>query len=144
MQRKAVRIASQVHSLVYRATGGRIGHHVAGIDTLLLTTTGARTGRTRTVPLLYLEDDGHLVIVASYGGRPHHPDWYRNLEAEPRAIVQVRGRILDVVAETVSDDTRDRLWNRALEAWPAYAEYQERTDRLIPLVRLRPEAWRDS
>ena len=142
MQRRTVRLASRLHASVYRATGGRVGHHVAGIDTLLLTTTGNRTGKRRTVPLLYLEDGARLVVIASYGGRPHHPDWYRNLEADPRAIAQVQGRIFDVVTETATGGDRDHLWSRALEAWPGYADYQAKTDRPIPVVWLRVEAWR--
>jgi deazaflavin-dependent oxidoreductase (nitroreductase family) len=107
---------------------------------LLLTTTGNRSGRHRTVPLLYLSDGDSLVVFASYGGRHHHPAWYHNLLADPRADVRIRGRRHRVVARIASGPTRDRLWNRAVSAYDGFAVYQSRTDREIPVVLLAPLA----
>lgn len=136
MRRRTVQILSRLHAVTYRATGGRLGPRLAGVDILLLTTEGNRTGRSRTVPLLYLCDDADLIVVASYGGRPDHPDWYRNLVASPNATVQVDGMRLDVTASTLAEDERARWWDEAVAAWPDYEAYQRRTTRTIPLVRL--------
>jgi len=138
MRRSTVQILSRLHSLAFRATGGRLGSRIAGIDVLLLTTTGNRTGATRTVPLLYLRDDLDYIVVASYGGRPHHPDWYLNLLADPEARIRVDGEHFTVGSATLSVEEREIWWKRAVAEWPDYEEYQGRTTRKIPLVRLTP------
>ena len=138
MQRRTVRLLSRLHSAAYRVTRGRIGHHGFGIDCLLLTTTGRRTGMKRTVPLLYLRDGSNYVVIASFGGRPQHPDWYFNLQRDPRAEIQVGGWRSEVKAFSVSPAERGELWDRAVAAWPAYLDYQARTDRQIDLIALRP------
>ena len=138
MRRRTVQILSRLHILGFRATGGRLGSRIAGIDVLLLTTTGNRTGATRTVPLLYLRDDLEFIVVASYGGRPHHPDWYLNLLADPEARIRVDGAHVTVSSATLSVEEREIWWNRAVAEWPDYEEYQGRTTREIPLVRLTP------
>lgn len=138
MRRSTVQILSRLHTLAFRATGGRLGSRIAGIDVLLLTTTGNRTGATRTVPLLYLRDDPDLIVVASYGGRPHHPDWYLNLLADPEARIRVDGEHRTVHSATLSVEEREIWWKRAVAEWSDYGEYQERTTREIPLVRLTP------
>jgi deazaflavin-dependent oxidoreductase (nitroreductase family) len=106
---------------------------------LLLTTTGRLTGKAHTVPLLYLVDDDRFVVFASWGGRKSHPEWYLNLVADPRAIVQVRSRRQPVTAITAEAGERDRLWARAEAAYSGYAEYQTRTSREIPVVLLLPD-----
>jgi len=113
---------------------------MAANDILLLTSTGRRSGDRHTVPLLYLGNGERLVVFASFGGRDVHPDWYRNLLADPAAEVELPGRRLRVTAETVVGTERDRLWERAVAAYPAYAAYQRRTEREIPVVMLRPGA----
>ena len=138
MRRSTVQILSRLHVLAFRATGGRLGSRIAGIDVLILTTTGNRTGATRTVPLLYLRDDLDYIVVASYGGRPHHPDWYVNLLADPEARIRVNGEHLSVRSSTLSVEEREVWWKRAVAEWPDYEEYQGRTTREIPLVRLAP------
>jgi deazaflavin-dependent oxidoreductase (nitroreductase family) len=137
LPRRTVRALSGLHSALYRVTGGRVGRRLARHDMLLLTTTGRRSGRPHTVPLLYLRIKGDLAVLASYGGHPQHPDWYRNLLAEPRAEVQVDGERFPVTAHTADPAERRRLWALAVAEYPGYAGYQERTDRLIPVVLLR-------
>jgi deazaflavin-dependent oxidoreductase (nitroreductase family) len=105
---------------------------------LLLTTRGRRTGTPHTVPLLYLRDGEALVVIASWGGRPNHPHWYLNLEADAQANVQVLGKTWDVTAAPMEAEERDQWWSRIVEAYGGYAAYQARTDRPIPVVRLSP------
>ncbi|HVS07203.1 MAG TPA: nitroreductase family deazaflavin-dependent oxidoreductase [Candidatus Dormibacteraeota bacterium] len=96
---------------------------------LLLVTQGRRTGRLRAVPVLYLEDDGHLVIVASNWGNKRHPAWSENLLANPTVEVRLRGDTRRFQARLLEGDEKQRLWPRLLEIWPAWSSYQERTDR---------------
>lgn len=103
---------------------------------LLLTTKGRVTGEDHTVPLLYLRDGDRLVVVASYGGRPRHPAWYRNLLAEPSVRVQVDGSTMPMVARTASVEERSSWWPRIVEAYDDYSTYQSRTERQIPVVFL--------
>lgn len=129
---------SRFHTLLYRLSRGMLGRRLVDNDMLLLTTIGAKTARRHTVPLLYLRDGAALVVVASYGGRDHHPDWYHNLAAHPRATVQLRGHRHEVQARTATAEERRRLWPRVVQAYHGYASYQERTRRRIPLVLLEP------
>lgn len=137
LSRLTVRALSGLHIGLYRATGGRLGRRLARHDMLLLTTTGRRSGRPHTVPLLYLRIKDELAVVASYGGHPTHPDWYRNLLAHPRAEVQVDGDHFPVIARTADPSERRRLWALAVAEYAGYRGYQEKTDRLIPVVLLR-------
>lgn len=106
----------------------------------MLTTTGARTSRLRTVPLLYLTDGDHLILVASNGGRPHHPAWYYNLKAHPQVQIAIRGRSKAYLAHEASEEERAQQWPRVVDLFRGYASYQERnTRRTIPLVVLIPE-----
>jgi deazaflavin-dependent oxidoreductase (nitroreductase family) len=126
------------HVRRYRETDGEVGYWWNGAPTLLLTTTGRRTGEPRTTPLIFGRDDGDYLVVASVGGMPNHPAWYLNLRADPDATIQVRDDRVDVRATVASDDEKPRLWAIVNEVWPNYAVYQERTDRVIPVVVLRP------
>lgn len=126
------------HVARYRATGGAEGYLWNGAPTLLLTTTGRRTGQPRTAPLIFARDGADHLVVASVGGMPKHPAWYRNLQAEPRAQIQVKSDVIDVVARTASDEEKPRLWAIVNETWPNYETYQSRTDRVIPVVVLTP------
>jgi deazaflavin-dependent oxidoreductase (nitroreductase family) len=129
----------KAHTLVYRATGGRIGHSFPGLPTmLLLDHVGAKTGTKRTSPLLYIRDGENLVLVASKGGYPRNPGWYHNLLANPDTTVQVGSERRAVRARIATPDERARLWPRAVEMYGNYADYQRRTDREIPLVVLEP------
>ena len=130
---------STLHTLLYRLTGGRVGRRLVSNDMLLLTTRGRASGRTHTVPLLYLEDGADLVVIASWGGREANPDWYQNLLADPRVKVQVRERQWWAEAGTADPERRARLWPQVLAAHDGYREYQSRTNREIPVVILTYE-----
>jgi deazaflavin-dependent oxidoreductase (nitroreductase family) len=120
----------------YRATDGEEGHDWRGTVTLLLTTTGRHSGETRTTPLIYQSDGDRYVVVASQGGAPRHPGWYHNLSADPNVEVQVKGDRFNATASTAEGEERERLWKLMTATWPAYDEYQTRTDREIPVVVL--------
>jgi deazaflavin-dependent oxidoreductase (nitroreductase family) len=126
----------QEHVDRYRATDGEEGHEWQGVRTLLLTTTGRKSGEERTTPLIYGEDDGSYVVVASKGGAPDDPAWMKNLREDPEAKVQVAGDKFAARARTATGEERDRLWARMAEIWPAYEDYATKTDRLIPVVVL--------
>ena len=127
-----------LHSFIYHATGGRVGGRMVGSPVLLLTTTGRKSGKERTVPLLYLEDGENLVVVASNGGAPKHPAWWLNLEANPEATVEIGNRKLRVRAEKASPEEKERLWPRLVAMYAGYESYRHRTDREIPVVLLIP------
>ncbi len=133
-----VKLLSSFHRNVYRVTGGRIGRRLVNNDMLLLTTVGERSGREHTVPLLYLTNGDSFVVIASYGGRPQHPQWYRNLLTEPEVTVWIEGTQHTVLARTLSEPERAKWWPRIVTAYAGYAEYQERTSRQIPVVELTP------
>ena len=125
------------HVRSYRETGGELGHDwKEGTSVLLLTTTGRRSGEPRTTPLIYGTDERDFVIVASNGGSDEPPGWYANLAAEPEVEVQVLDDTFTAQARTATADERPRLWGEMLGHWPHYAEYQEQTDREIPVVVL--------
>ena len=126
------------HVRRYQETDGEVGYIWNDATTLLLTTTGRKTGERRTTPLIFTRDGDDYLIVASMGGAPQHPQWYLNLQADPHAHIQVRAEHLDVTARTAADDDKPRLWAIVTEQWPNYDLYQSRTDRTIPLVVLSP------
>lgn len=127
------------HARIYRLTGGRLGHHVPGVPPVcLIDHVGARSGKKRTSPLLYIEDGEDLVIVASKGGYEKSPAWFYNLKANPDTSVQIGKEVRPVHAKVASDAERKRLWPKAVEVYPSYQQYQDRTDRKIPLVILKP------
>jgi len=124
------------HMEKYLATNGEDGHVWRGVPTLLLTTTGRRTGRSLMLPLIYGAHGDHYVIVASKGGNPKHPGWYVNLVAEPTVQVQVGAERFTARARTASGDERAALWDQMADIWPPYNEYQTKTERQIPVVVL--------
>lgn len=132
----SAKLLSTLHTFVYRMTSGRIGRRLVNNDMLLLTTTGRVTGNKHTVPLLYLRDGDRLAVVASFGGRPNHPEWYRNLLANKQASVQILGERRNVEAATMTGRERAEWWPKVVAAYGDYATYQSRTDRQIPLVWL--------
>jgi len=129
---------SSLHRVLYRITGGLIGRRLVDNDILLLTTRGRATGREHTVPLLYLRDGERLVVIASYGGRDRHPEWYLNLVDEPSVTAQTGRNRSSYQARTATEDERERWWPRVVAAYSDYAVYQGRTDREIPVVMLEP------
>jgi F420H(2)-dependent quinone reductase len=126
------------HTLIYRASGGRVGHRFGGLipPTLLLEHVGAKSGVRRTSPLTYTRDGDDLVLVASKGGYPKNPAWFHNLRAHPDTFVQVARERRPVRARMATAEERSRLWPKVVETYGGYAGYQERTSREIPLVIL--------
>jgi deazaflavin-dependent oxidoreductase (nitroreductase family) len=120
----------------FRANGGKVGGPFAGAPLLLLTTTGARTGRSHTTPVMYTDDGDRLLVYASKGGAPTNPAWYHNLVASPRVTVEVGTERFEADATVITGEERDRLYNRHAERYPGFAEYQEKTSRTIPVVAL--------
>jgi deazaflavin-dependent oxidoreductase (nitroreductase family) len=120
----------------FRANEGRVGGRWQGRDLLLLTTTGRRSGRPHTTPVAYTRDRDRLLVYASKGGAPQHPDWYRNLVANPHVVVEVGADRYDAVATPLVGEERDHLFAEQAERFPAFAEYQAKTDRVIPVVAL--------
>ena len=126
----------QEHVDRYEATGGEEGHDWQGTQTLILTTKGHRSGEPRKAPLIYGEHDGDLLVVASKGGAPEPPAWYVNLREDPEVEVQVRGDRFRARARDASEAEKPELWKIMTDHWPAYDEYQTKTDRPIPVVVL--------
>jgi deazaflavin-dependent oxidoreductase (nitroreductase family) len=124
------------HVRRYRETGGEEGYEWNGVKTLILTTTGRHSGLERSKPLILGEDGDRFVVVASKGGAPHHPAWYLNLASDPEVEVQVKDDVFTARARTAEGDERERLWKLMAGIWPAYDEYQRKTDRVIPVVVL--------
>jgi F420H(2)-dependent quinone reductase len=119
-------------------TGTTEGVTVAGKPVVLVTTTGARSGKSRLVPLMRVEHDGRYAIVASKGGAPEHPVWYANVHKHPEVALQDGTVTKRYAAREISGAERDEWWERAVAAYPPYAEYQQKTDRLIPVFVLEP------
>lgn len=126
------------HVRVYRESAGERGYRWRGTTILLLTTTGRVSGEPRTTPLIHRTDGDRYVVVASKGGSPEHPSWYQNLQADPRATIEVRDQKIPVTASDAEGEERARLWAAMAEVWPAYDDYQAKTDREIPVVVLSP------
>jgi deazaflavin-dependent oxidoreductase (nitroreductase family) len=128
----------QEHIDRYVATDGEEGHDWRGTQTLILTTTGRRSGVQRVHPLIYGRHGGDYLLVASKGGAPQHPDWYLNLEAHPEVEIQVKGDKLRAHARTARPEEKAELWSIMTKEWPDYDGYQEKTEREIPVVVLEP------
>lgn len=120
----------------FRANGGRVGGQFDGVPLLLLTTTGARSGRSRVSPVTYLAEGDRLYVFASKAGAPTNPDWYHNLVANPEATVEVGTGSFPVRATVLAGDQRDDVFRRQVELQPGFADYQANTDRVIPVVAL--------
>lgn len=126
------------HVRRYQETDGEVGYLWNGAPSLLLTTTGRKSGEPRTTPLIFARDGDDYLVVASVGGMPDHPAWYLNLRDDPNAHIQVKGEHLDVVARTATPEEKPRLWQIVNDVWPNYETYQTRTERVIPVVVLTP------
>jgi len=122
----------------FRANGGRVGEPFEGMPLLLLHHTGARSGRARVNPLAYRRDGDRYVIFASKAGAPTNPDWYHNLKAHPNVTIEVGTDTIDVVATEASGAERDRLYADQARDRPQFAEYEQRTQRVIPVIVLTP------
>ena len=129
-------IADQVAA--YEASGGTEGNLNEGVPVIILWTTGAKSGKVRKTPLMRIEHDGSYAVVASLGGAPSHPVWYHNIVKDPHVSLQDGPEANDYVAREVTGDEKAEWWARAVESWPAYDDYQTKTDRVIPLFVLEP------
>ncbi len=133
----ALKLGSGAHAGIYRATGGKLLGRMGKSPILLLNTVGRKTGRQRTAPLLYVMEGEDFVIIASKGGAPTHPEWYLNLRANPDATVEVGDREVRVRAEEADPEEKAGLWQKMVEMYPTYDDYQNKTEREIPLLVLR-------
>ena len=136
--RKLQALFTRSHVRAYKLLGGRgfVGR-LGGAPLLLLTTTGRRSGKRRTAPVIYVPGP-QPALVASNGGARANPLWFRNLQAHPEAEIVIGRETRRVVAETLAGEERERYWHRAVEIYPSYADYQRRTDRELPVIVLRP------
>ncbi len=132
----AAKVLSRAHSCLYTRSGGRLGSKFRKAPVLLLTTTGRKSGKARTAPLLYLRDGERLVVVASYGGDDRAPAWFHNLVADPQVTVEI-GRTKRTMSAALAEPAdRERLWSRLVAMYGSYENYQKRTDREIPVIFL--------
>lgn len=138
MRKLGFRVIGYVHRGLYRASGGKIAGRIGQLNVLLLTTTGRKSGRTRTVPLLYTPANGSYAVVASMGGAARHPDWCLNLRAHQLALVEIGRDRVEVRAREVEGEERERLWRAMVDGYPGYKRYQQKTARRIPVVVLEP------
>jgi deazaflavin-dependent oxidoreductase (nitroreductase family) len=123
---------------LYNVSGGRIGGKMGKLPVLLLTTTGRKSGKQRTLPLVYIMDDSAYVITASAGGADKHPGWFFNIRSNPQATIQVKDKHIKVKAEVAGQEKKSELWARLVEVAPNFAGYEKRTSREIPMVILHP------
>ncbi len=132
------KVVAATHVALFRATGGRIGGSMMGGKVLLLTTTGNRSGKPRTVPVMQFDSDGRRFVIASAGGQAQHPAWFKNLQKTPTATVELPGERYQARAEVLTGDDRARIWKLVTERAPNFAEYQKKaTGREIPVVELK-------
>ncbi|HZE37382.1 MAG TPA: nitroreductase/quinone reductase family protein [Stackebrandtia sp.] len=120
----------------FRSSAGVVGGDFDGVPLLLLTSTGARTGLARTMPMTYLRDADRLVVFAANGGRPQHPAWFHNLLTHPVAHVEVGTESFDAAVTVLDGETRRRLWTEQLKHTPYFAGFQEKSGREIPVIAL--------
>jgi deazaflavin-dependent oxidoreductase (nitroreductase family) len=133
-----LKLILKVMVFLYNASGGRIGGKMGKMPVLLLTTTGRKTGKQRTLPLMYIMDGADYVITASAGGAEKHPGWFFNIRSNPQASIQVKDKQIKVTAEIAGPEKKPELWARLVEVAPNFAGYQKRTSREIPMVILHP------
>jgi len=124
----------------YESSGGTRGTTLMGMPVIVLTTKGAKTGKIRKTPLMRVEHGGEYAVVASLGGAPKHPVWYYNVKSNPEVELQDGANKQDMVAREVTGEEKATWWDRAVAAYPPYADYQKKTDREIPVFVLTPKA----
>ena len=133
-----IKLFGDEHVRQYEATKGQTGYEWNGTTILILRTTGRTSGELRKAPLIFGRDGSDYLVVASKGGAPDHPGWYKNLTAKPDIEIQVKGDVLPVRARTATPEEKKRLWPVMTKSWPDYDKYQRSTPRDIPLVILSP------
>ena len=134
------RIVTGLHTQVYRRTGGKLGGKAGKAPMMLLTTTGRRSGEPRTTPLMCIKDGDRFLAVASYGGDDRDPQWFKNLQANPEATIQVGPDVVKVRATVATPEEKKALWPKAVAAYKGYDSYQRKTTRDIPVVILTRQA----
>lgn len=132
------RFFTNMHIALYRRTNGAIGSRMGGRSLLLLTTIGRKSGQERTTPLLYMEDGNDYILIASYGGAPQDPQWFRNLVENPQAKIQIGSKVIDVTTRKANPEERSRIWPIVTGQFQNFADYQKKTTREIPVVILTP------
>jgi deazaflavin-dependent oxidoreductase (nitroreductase family) len=133
------KVVTSLHEAVFKATNGRLGSKVMGMEVLILHATGRKSGQKRSTMLTApIVEDGRVILVASKGGAPSHPVWYLNIETNPDVEVTMGGSTKPMRARTATPAERDELWPRITEKYSGYAGYQKSTDRTIPVVILEP------
>ncbi len=133
-----LKLILKIMVFLYNVSGGRIGGKMGQVPVLLLTTTGRKTGKQRTLPLVYIMDGSAYVITASAGGADKHPGWFFNIRSNPQATIQVKDKHITVTAEIAGPEKKPELWARLVEVAPNFAGYQKRAKREIPMVILHP------
>jgi F420H(2)-dependent quinone reductase len=130
---------SRLNTLAYKASGGRVGgSFLQGAPVALLTTTGRKSGQPRVSPLLFLRDGDRVVLVASQGGRANNPMWYLNLKANPKVSVQIKKEVLELTARDATEAEREHYWPQLVAMYSSFDDYQNWTDRVIPVVICDP------
>lgn len=133
------RVVTAFHKTVHAVSGGRLGSNMFGMPVVMLTTTGRKSGMERTTPLTSpLREGDTIVLVASWGGDDRHPQWYRNLQENPKVKATIDNRTRDYIARTATDAEKAGLWPKVVASYKGYGDYQTRTSREIPLVLLDP------
>ncbi len=138
MNKTLMKVIGIVHTSLYKASGGRLTRNMRGSELVLLTTTGRHSGKKRTSPLFGLADGDNWTLIASQGGHHEHPHWYLNLRDNPEVELQVGSKTMHMRAETAVGGERDRLWSKMGMMYDGYNDYQKLTDRVIPVVVLKP------
>ena len=133
-----IKLVTAIHSFVFRLTSGRLLGQIKGMDFCVVKTKGAKSGRTRYIPLMHVPYKKGVILVASMGGADFHPSWYWNIKAHPRLSVCLRGQDIDVLAEQVSDKKKEELWPILYSYYPPYDDYQKKTKRNIPVFDCQP------
>jgi F420H(2)-dependent quinone reductase len=133
-----LKVVLSIYVFLYRLTNGAIGGQMAGLQVLLLTTTGRKTGQPRTTPLGYFKQDGNFVLIASNGGADRNPAWFYNLKSNPQVTIQIGNRQMAAHAEQVNTEKRTQLWTELIKMAPTYERYTQRTKREIPMVIVQP------
>jgi len=138
MRKALINLFIQLHTFFYKLTGGKFGSEMGKNKILLLTIKGRKSGLERTTPLVYMDHEDGYLIIASNGGQAKHPDWYINLKSDPQVSLQIKDQTFNAQAQVLNGETRTPIWERIVAEAPQYGEYEKRTDRLIPVVWLRP------
>ena len=139
MNKTIVKLFMKLHSFFYKLTGGRFGGKMGANKILLLVTKGRKSGREYTTPLVYMDHEDGYLIIASNGGQPKHPDWYFNITSDPQVRIQSKDQTFIATAQVLNGEPRAPVWKRLVAEAPQSGDYEGRTDRLIPVVWLRPE-----